>query len=191
MPIQTRNLDGDLVDLVGIEPTTSSMPFLMLDCSRARLLIVQRQIVQGSAGVGGLGARARSGSEKNEQMRAEWRATRFWRLPESSWCNGDVTPTTAYLCQRCGGVVDFFEIYSFARNRRSRWGVLRGCPVLSSHFSPHAAPQVGQQTASICSGVILDIGGQMMMRNNEKKWSILNSGGVVCAMAMLRQSAKT
>jgi hypothetical protein len=33
-------------------------------------------------------------------------------------------------------------------NRRSRCGSVRGWPVPSSHFSPGAAPQVGQRTAS-------------------------------------------
>src|SRR5439155_9568326 len=36
-------------------------------------------------------------------------------------------------------------ICSFIAKRRSRWGVLRGWPVLSSHFSPGFAPQVGQR----------------------------------------------
>src|SRR5437588_8870151 len=36
---------------------------------------------------------------------------------------------------------------SEAARRRSRWGSVRGCPVLSSHFSPGLAPQVGQRTA--------------------------------------------
>ena len=42
---------------------------------------------------------------------------------------------------------------SAATNRRSRCGSVRGSPVLSSHFSPGAAPQVGQRTASICLGL--------------------------------------
>src|ERR1700733_248717 len=41
---------------------------------------------------------------------------------------------------------------SFAIHTRSRCGVVRGCPVLSSHFSPGAAPQVGHRTASVCFG---------------------------------------
>src|SRR5260370_30336354 len=41
-------------------------------------------------------------------------------------------------------------VQSFAIKRRSRCGSVRGRPVLSSHFSPGAAPQVGQWTASIC-----------------------------------------
>ena len=39
---------------------------------------------------------------------------------------------------------------SAAINRRSRWGSVRGWPVLSSHFFPEAAPQVGQGIASTC-----------------------------------------
>ena len=42
---------------------------------------------------------------------------------------------------------------STATNQRSRCGVVRSCPVLSSHFSPGAAPQVGQRRASIFLGV--------------------------------------
>ena len=37
---------------------------------------------------------------------------------------------------------------SEAARRRSRWGSVRGCPVLSSHFSPGLAPQVGHRTAN-------------------------------------------
>ena len=36
---------------------------------------------------------------------------------------------------------------SFAFNRRSRCGLMRGSPVLSSHFSPGLAPHVEQRTA--------------------------------------------
>ena len=42
---------------------------------------------------------------------------------------------------------------SAAIKRRSRCGPLRAWPVLSWHFSPGAAPHVGQVTASICCGV--------------------------------------
>jgi hypothetical protein len=42
---------------------------------------------------------------------------------------------------------------SAAINRRSRCGVVRGWPVLSSHFCPGAAPQVGQRTASTSFGL--------------------------------------
>jgi hypothetical protein len=34
-------------------------------------------------------------------------------------------------------------LVSEASSRRSRWGVLRGWPVTSSHGSPGLAPQVG------------------------------------------------
>jgi hypothetical protein len=37
-----------------------------------------------------------------------------------------------------------------ACQRRSRCGVFRGCPVLSSHFSSGLAPQVGHGIANIC-----------------------------------------
>jgi hypothetical protein len=37
---------------------------------------------------------------------------------------------------------------SEATKRRSRCGLVRGRPVLSSHFSPGFAPHVGQRTAS-------------------------------------------
>ena len=39
---------------------------------------------------------------------------------------------------------------SDAARRRSRCGSVRGRPVLSSHFSPGLAPQVGQRTDSAC-----------------------------------------
>jgi len=39
---------------------------------------------------------------------------------------------------------------SSASSRRSRCGCVRGCPVLSSHFLPGPAPQVGQRTACTC-----------------------------------------
>src|SRR6185437_3683597 len=43
------------------------------------------------------------------------------------------------------------KIYlSEAAKRRSRWGSVRGKPVLSSHFSPGRAPHVGQRTDSAC-----------------------------------------
>jgi hypothetical protein len=45
--------------------------------------------------------------------------------------------------------------FSEASRRRSRWGSARGCPVLSSHFSPGLAPQVGHRTASVCFSVTL------------------------------------
>ena len=39
------------------------------------------------------------------------------------------------------------DYFSEAAKRRSRCGSVRGSPVLSSHFSPGLAPQVGQRTA--------------------------------------------
>ncbi len=39
---------------------------------------------------------------------------------------------------------------SSAVRRRSRWGSVRGWPVLSSHLSPGFAPQVGQRTSKAC-----------------------------------------
>jgi hypothetical protein len=42
---------------------------------------------------------------------------------------------------------------SAAIHRRSRCGSLRGWPVLSVHFSPGWAPQIGQVTARTCSGL--------------------------------------
>jgi hypothetical protein len=42
---------------------------------------------------------------------------------------------------------------SFAINRRLRCGFIRGCPVLSSHFCPGPAPQVGHRMASTCFGL--------------------------------------
>src|SRR5581483_7205741 len=43
--------------------------------------------------------------------------------------------------------------FSEAARRRSRWGSVRGCPVLSSHFSPGLAPQVGHRVANTCFSV--------------------------------------
>lgn len=46
--------------------------------------------------------------------------------------------------------VQSLDISSAAIKRRSRCGSVRGCPVLSSHFSPGPAPHVGQRTACTC-----------------------------------------
>jgi len=51
-----------------------------------------------------------------------------------------------WLARRCLPGTYFSE----ATERRSRWGSVRGNPVLSSHFSPGFAPQVGQRTAKAC-----------------------------------------
>jgi len=50
------------------------------------------------------------------------------------------------LAPRQQGVVQFVrrDYLSEATSRRSRWGSVRGKPVLSSHFAPGFAPQVGQ-----------------------------------------------
>ena len=40
------------------------------------------------------------------------------------------------------------DAQSAAIKRRSRCGSVRGCPVVSLHFSPGPAPQVGQRTVS-------------------------------------------
>lgn len=53
----------------------------------------------------------------------------------------------------CRGIVSHSagETYlSEAARRRSRWGSVRGKPVLSSHFSPGLDPHVGQRTDSAC-----------------------------------------
>jgi hypothetical protein len=51
---------------------------------------------------------------------------------------------------RTNGLAHFLcWLQSAAINRRSRCGSVRGCPVLSSHFSPGLAPQVGQRIACI------------------------------------------
>ena len=42
------------------------------------------------------------------------------------------------------------DTQSAAIKRRSRCGVVRGFPEISSHFLPGSAPQVGQFTASAC-----------------------------------------
>ncbi len=48
---------------------------------------------------------------------------------------------------------DSLHAHSFAIILRSRWGSVRGCPVQSSHFSPGAAPQVGQRMESMSLGM--------------------------------------
>jgi len=50
-----------------------------------------------------------------------------------------------------GAVVLLTSYLSDAARRRSRCGSVRGRPVLSSHFSPGLAPQVGHRTVSACS----------------------------------------
>src|ERR1700688_1035347 len=60
--------------------------------------------------------------------------------------------------------------------RRSRCGKTRGFPVLSSHFSPGLAPQVGQRTLFTCLRVgFLAFIAVMMRQSGEIRWSILNS----------------
>ena len=54
---------------------------------------------------------------------------------------------------RPGAVADV----SCASKRRSRCDVFRGRPVVSSHFSPGFAPQVGQGIANIGSAVLFFI----------------------------------
>jgi hypothetical protein len=44
--------------------------------------------------------------------------------------------------------------FSEASKRRSRCGSVRGSPVLSSHFSPGLAPQVGQRTVRAGTGLV-------------------------------------
>jgi len=64
---------------------------------------------------------------------------------------------------------------SAAIKRRSRCGSVRGCPVLSSHFSPTPAPQVGQRIAWTCLRVgLLVFTVRMMRQAAEKEWSILH-----------------
>jgi len=47
---------------------------------------------------------------------------------------------------------DCFPLQFAAINRLSRCGSVRGWSVVSSHFSPGAAPQVGQRISSILFG---------------------------------------
>ena len=58
---------------------------------------------------------------------------------------------------------------SFATHRRSRCGLVRDRPVLSSHFSPGAAPQAGQRTASNCFGLSSFVTGKPL---STKRWSL-------------------
>ena len=67
---------------------------------------------------------------------------------------------------------------SAAINRRSRCDSVRGWPVVSSHFSPGAAPQVGQRTASACFRLSsFFMAGEIVPQNQVQEWSILNSSG--------------
>jgi hypothetical protein len=61
-----------------------------------------------------------------------------------------------------------------AINLRSRCGSARGWPVLSSHCSPGAAPQVGQKTARICFGLGSFLVEMIVLRIHFHEWSILN-----------------
>jgi len=47
----------------------------------------------------------------------------------------------------------FASRLSEAAKRRSRWGLVRGWPLVSSHGCSGMAPQVGHGTANICFGV--------------------------------------
>jgi hypothetical protein len=61
-----------------------------------------------------------------------------------SYCSGNSRPGVGIQFSgkwRIGATSYFPE----AASRRSRWGSVRGSPVLSSHFSPGFAPQVGQR----------------------------------------------
>ncbi len=65
---------------------------------------------------------------------------------------------------------------SFAANRRSRCGSVRGCPLVSSHFSPGAAPQVEHWTASASSRLsFFSHGRKIMPYNATQNCSILHS----------------
>jgi hypothetical protein len=57
------------------------------------------------------------------------------------------------LWQAASASASALRSQSAASNRRSRWGRLRGSPVVSSHFFPGPTPQVGQRTACIRFGL--------------------------------------
>ena len=71
----------------------------------------------------------------------------------------------------------FREPQSFAINRRSRCGSVRGCPVLNAHFSPGSAPQVGQRTARICFGLSSFFIAKRVSENTYIEWLIRNEPG--------------
>ena len=73
--------------------------------------------------------------------------------------------------QRFGCLDRLESCLSEAARRLSRWGSVRGCPVLSSHFSPGLAPQVGHRTASACFSVTCF----MVCVFLDEGWSILTS----------------
>src|SRR3954465_3480617 len=67
-------------------------------------------------------------------------------------------------------------LQSYPINRRSRCGSVRGCPVLSSHFSPGPAPQVGQRIACIFLRVVFLAFMTFDIPQCEgEEWSILHS----------------
>ncbi len=63
--------------------------------------------------------------------------------------------------------------FSAAAKRRSRCGSVRGRPLVSSHFFPGLAPQVGQWTARACSS--LTFISRIMHCCSATRWSILTS----------------
>jgi hypothetical protein len=69
-----------------------------------------------------------------------------------------------------------FRNSSEAAERRSRCGSVRGRPVLTSHLSRGAAPQVGQRMASICLGLSsFFIAESMLPQSVAQEWSILTT----------------
>jgi hypothetical protein len=83
---------------------------------------------------------------------ASWDGSRG-RLATKPVCHRSAANLKLRHYRKLAAVGCFGKAQSFAITRRSRCGSVRGWPVESSHFSPGAAPQVGQRTASICSGV--------------------------------------
>jgi hypothetical protein len=74
-----------------------------------------------------------------------WDALQIWpeREPAANKSARGTQSQYGYHASRCCAAI----------RRRSRCGPVRGWPVLSWHFSPGAAPHVGQATASIFCAV--------------------------------------
>ena len=126
-------------------------------------------------------ARCRNGDIPMRRCVSVFGSLFFYGFFEASLCNGRVTDECPW-CFKYGHVAPSlpkwarlafvkrqFEIWAYpfwrpvcadvscAAKRRSRCGVFRGWPVLSSHFSPGFVPQGGHRTANICFGLLFTV----------------------------------
>jgi hypothetical protein len=80
---------------------------------------------------------------------------RFHFVPGDVFDNVSLRTLQGVLQNWCSPFEVWREVYfSEASKRRSRCGSVRGRPVLSSHFSPGLAPQVGQRIVRVCSFLV-------------------------------------